>query len=158
VYLTQHRLSISNQQAVAKGDGWYDDGTLALLSISDTVEPTNGLLGILGSICYFQGRYENGNLITPSGHGSVVMNRPHTLVTRWQLDWSRSLACFLIVVGVRVMVAVIFLSRRRSAMRLKNQTYSNYLPRPEKLCSRDVIPTEVYAKLREEYLEVARRD
>ncbi|MGA2239481.1 MAG: hypothetical protein ABSG74_09735 [Candidatus Bathyarchaeia archaeon] len=156
LYLTQYRLSINSDHDTANGAGWYDEDTFGLFSISDHVTPASGVLGFLGAVWYFRGWYEDGNLMSTSAEGSIVMNRPHRLIAVWQLDYYR-LLYLPIVVAFLVGLLGVYLFRRRSQAKgeeiNKESPYESYLTKLDEVYSRGAIRDEVYRKLREEYLK-----
>jgi hypothetical protein len=158
LYLTQYRLFINADHDTAKGAGWYDEDTFALFSISDHVTPASGMLGFLGAVWYLRGWYEDGNLMSTSAEGSIVMNRPHSLIAVWQLDYYRVLYLYLpIVVAFLVGLLGLYSFRRRFQERSeetnKESPYESYLTKLDEVYSRGAIRDEVYRKLREEYLK-----
>lgn len=85
-YKPQYYLKLSTDQGVASGEGSYGYGTDVQFSVSTPVSPT-------GAQWVFDGWYdENGNLITTSAKGSIVMDRPHTLQAKWHLTTTASTA------------------------------------------------------------------
>ena len=78
-YKPQYYLKLSTDHGVTSGEGSYGYGTDVQFSVSSPVSPT-------GAQWVLDGWYdENGNLITTSAKGSIVMDRPHTLQAKWHL-------------------------------------------------------------------------
>jgi hypothetical protein len=106
VYVTQHRLTITDEEATAKGTGWYDEGTTATISIA-SIKRMSGLLGMLGGKLYFQGWIENGKFITNSTTGTISMNQPRNLTVLWQADYTTPFAIIL-ALGVAIIMAIAY--------------------------------------------------
>ena len=101
IYTQQYKLNIVSSSS-SSGDGWYHcKGSTARYSSNVFPQITNTL-----GITIFVGWYdENGNLVTISGTGSIVMDSPHTLNARWlRLDYS---------IPIAIIVLLIILLRRR---------------------------------------------
>jgi len=112
VYVTQFRLKISGQAMSATGAGWYDEGSEAMFSVSET-ESMSGILGLLGGYLKFQGWYEEGNLVSEDTDGKITMNEPHTLSVRWDADYTYPALSVTALFVALVLVVVAF--RRRAA-------------------------------------------
>ena len=101
VYYPQYRLSINTNVAGASvaGAGWYDGGSLASFSVTETQLSTGGVLDLLGAKVVFQGWFEDGKLITANSSGSIEMNTPHTILAQWTTDYSIPIILFALVVA-----------------------------------------------------------
>jgi hypothetical protein len=101
VYYPQYRLSINTNVAGASvaGAGWYDGGSLASFSVTETQLSTGGVLDLLGAKVVFQGWFEDGKLITANPSGSIEMNTPHTILAQWTTDYSIPIILFALVVA-----------------------------------------------------------
>lgn len=86
VYVTQYLLTIAGQGVSATGQGWYDAGSTATITVSQT-EPMAGILGLLGGKLRFQGWLESKQLLAESPMSKIVMDKPHTLTIAWQADY-----------------------------------------------------------------------
>jgi hypothetical protein len=96
IYIEQHKLTIVSPLP-SSGDGWYDQGTTASFYSNTMPRVTN----TLGVVIFIGWQDENRNLVTTSGTGSIVMDRPHTLVARWlSLD-------YLIPIAAAVMLGLV---------------------------------------------------
>ena len=102
VYHIQFRLSIISNAAESNtsGAGWYDSGSLASFSVTETQLPTVGVLDLLGAKVTFQGWFESGNLITTSSSGSIDMSRPHTITAQWVTDYTIPIILFIVAIAV----------------------------------------------------------
>ncbi len=103
VYVTQFLFSAKSLEGNVAGSGWYDEGSNANFSVPSTV-PMNGILGLLGGDWKFQGWYENGELLASSGSGSTIMRQPHTIIAKWEPDYS--LPSFVITVASSLGIVV----------------------------------------------------
>ncbi len=101
VYQPQYRLSINTNVAGASvaGAGWYDGGSLASFSVTETQLSTGDILDLLGAKVIFQGWFENGKLITTNPSGSIEMNSPHSILAQWTTDYSIPIIFFALVVA-----------------------------------------------------------
>src|SRR5208337_4440116 len=114
VYHPQYRLSINTNVAGASvaGAGWYDGGSLASFSVTETQLSTGGVLDLLGAKVAFQGWFENGKLITANSSGSIEMNSPHAILAQWTPDYSIPIIFFALVVASGL--GVYFMIKRAS--------------------------------------------
>ena len=128
-YHTQHRLMIiSTAGANVSGAGWYDDGSIANFSLSQTQLPA-GPLSIVGARTTFQGWFENGKLITSSPSGTIEMDHSHTVTAEWAADYTEPIIVFaLVAIGVGFGV---FYAIRRSTRKTKRSS-----PRRSRVSSR----------------------
>lgn len=102
VYHIQYRLSINSNtaEANASGAGWYDSGSFASFSVTETQLPTGGILDLLGAKVTFQGWFESGNLITTSLSGTIDMSRPHTITVQWVTDYTIPIILFAVAIAL----------------------------------------------------------
>jgi uncharacterized repeat protein (TIGR02543 family) len=120
-YKPRYYLGLSTQQGNASGEGWYDYGTVVQFSVS----ASNGV---------FDGWYdENGNLITTSTKGSIVMDRAHNLQAKWHsaslTSTSSNIAPLVLGFAVILMVAIAVLYvRRRHSRPAPPQTAAAMMP------------------------------
>jgi hypothetical protein len=87
IYVTQYSLGIESSAPVS-GSGWYDQGTNAAFSVNSTMQPMDGVLGLLGGRLEFQGWYDQDRLITTSKTGSIEMNAPRLIQARWYHNYT----------------------------------------------------------------------
>jgi hypothetical protein len=113
VYVTQYRLTIIGQAASAKGQGWYDEGSIALFSVDDA-QPMSGTLGLLGGKLRFQGWYEGNRLQTNSSSDMILMDRPHTLTVHWRPEYTMPLI-IMVAVLIILISAYLIIHRRATA-------------------------------------------
>ena len=102
VYHPQYRLSINTNVPGANvvGAGWYDNGSLASFSVTETQLSAGGILDLLGTRVMFQGWFENGTLITTNSVGTIDMNRPHTIIAQWTTDYTIPIVLIAVVVAL----------------------------------------------------------
>jgi hypothetical protein len=122
VYATQYRLSIAGQAASATGQRWYDAGSIATFSVSDT-EPMSGILGLLGGKLRFQGWYEGNKFLTDEPIDMIVMDKPHTLTVRWQADYTMPFAV-IATIAIVLSLAYFVVRRRTGTPSAKSQMSS----------------------------------
>ena len=111
IYMKQYQLRIDDQANSALGQGWYDAGASATISVANT-EPMNGILGLLGGKLRFQGWYEENKLLTNATNGMVVMDRPHNLTVLWQANYTTPLT--YVAVTIVVLILAYFIINRQS--------------------------------------------
>jgi hypothetical protein len=121
IYVTQYRLTIAGKPNLATGEGWYDPGSTAPISVPDTV-PMTGILGLLGGKLRFQAWYEDGEFLTNSSMDIIVVNRPHTLTVAWQHDYTMPLVILMTIVTVLILTSI--LVHRRTISARKRRTRS----------------------------------
>lgn len=111
-YHTQYRLVINSNVAGANvsGAGWYDDGSLANFSLSQT-QLSAGPLDVLGAKTTFQGWFEHDKLISGSPSGTIEMDHSHTITAEWVTDYSMP-TIFLALVAVGVGFGIFFTIKR----------------------------------------------
>ena len=102
IYVKQYQLRINGYANSALGQGWYDAGSNATVSVADT-EPMSGILGLLGGKLRFQAWYEENKFLTNSSVGMIVMDRPHTLTVLWQADYTTPLTYLGVIMFVLIL-------------------------------------------------------
>jgi hypothetical protein len=111
IYVKQYQLRIDDPGNFALGQGWYDAGAKATISVAD-MEPMSGILGLLGGKLRFQAWYEENKLLTNSPNGMVVMDRPHNLTVLWQADYTTPLTYVAVIIVV--LILAYFIIHRQS--------------------------------------------
>ena len=104
-YVLQYFLAVTDRQGNVTGAGWYNDGSNAIFSVPSTTMPMNGLMGLLGGKWKFEGWYENGEILTASTAGSMLMLRSHSVTSDWEEDYELP-AIILIAIGLAVIIAL----------------------------------------------------
>jgi hypothetical protein len=102
IYVRQYELTTNGQANSAIGQGWYDAGSDAAISVAD-MEPMNGILGLLGGKLRFQAWYADNQFLTDSSLGMIVMDRPHTMTVKWQADYTTPLAYIAVIVAILIL-------------------------------------------------------
>jgi hypothetical protein len=124
VYVTQFRLKIDDQTASGKGEGWYDPGSIASYSVSDS-QPMSGILGLLGGILRFQAWEQDGKFLSNSSVGLIIMDKPHVLTVLWRGDYTMPIiviAALAIVIALAIILGYLLLRRRvHTKTRTKNR-------------------------------------
>jgi ribosomal protein L40E len=77
-YKQQYYLTVSTEQGVPSGEGWYDAGTQAQISVSPPASPSYGVNIV------FNGW--QGDAQSPSQSTSVLMDRPKFVTATWRSD------------------------------------------------------------------------
>ena len=118
LWAQQYTLTIQSQFP-ASGNGTYDVSSIANFS---TVSPQITTTNLRFHEWVFDGWYdENGNLITTSPTGSIVMDESHTLTAKWhetfQLPFTLAVAAILIIFAS---VVLMFRARKRRKKKSKD--------------------------------------
>jgi hypothetical protein len=113
IYVKQYQLRIDDQTDSALGQGWYDAGARATISVAN-LEPMSGILGLLGGKLRFHAWYEENKLLTNAPNGMVVMDRPHNLTVLWQADYTTPLTYIAVIIVVLILAYFIIHSRSRA--------------------------------------------
>jgi len=109
-YVTQNLLTLIGVEGNTTVPTWYDANSNATFSTTQN-EPAPGLEGSLGMRLTFQGWYENGQLLTNSPTGTISMDKPHTLIAMWQLDYFVPATVTLGIIAA-AMIAFLLVKRR----------------------------------------------
>ena len=108
LWVQQYKLTILSQFP-ASGEGTYDMGSRAHFSTT-TPQPSNEIL----HQWMLDGWYdENGNLVTRSAQGSIMMDRPHTIRAEWYpaVIWTQVIT--IIVAAIAITFGLFMIMRRR---------------------------------------------
>jgi hypothetical protein len=108
-YVTQYWLNATTSHGKSQGSGWYDDESTAVYSIQSTTVPMENVLCLLGGKWVFQGWYEQGELVTQSRNGTVIMLGAHSIAAHWVPDLAMPAILFG---GIAVILCLIVLVRR----------------------------------------------
>jgi hypothetical protein len=112
VYVTQYLLTLVGSQPNSTVTVWYDANTNATFS-ANQYRPVVGPLSSIGATVSFQGWYENGQLITTSTTGTILMDQPHTLTAVWQVSYF--IPATVTVVIIALVLAVFLILHRGKA-------------------------------------------
>jgi hypothetical protein len=102
IYVRQYELTTNGQANSAIGQGWYDAGSDAAISVAD-MEPMSGVLGLLGGKLRFHAWYEDNQFLTNSSLCMIFMDRPHTLTVMWQADYTTPLTYIAVIVAILIL-------------------------------------------------------
>ena len=106
IYATQYLLAATSAQGNVTGNGWYDVGSNATFSVPIATKPMSGLMGLLGGKWTFKGWYENGEIMTASTSGSMLVLGSHSLVARWAGDYELPSLAFITAASALIIVLV----------------------------------------------------
>jgi len=104
-YFKQYYLTIDTAHGRPQGEGWYDDGSTAILIVQNAV-PMDGLLGLLGAKKTFS--HWSGDFTSSDPTADITMNEPKQVEAIWKDDYSVIYFEFIILVSV---VCIIFFYR-----------------------------------------------
>ncbi len=105
---TQYYFSISTPLSQARGEGWYDAGTLASFGVIETRVPS-GFLGWLGVSNVFQ--HWTGDVATEQASGSVLMDSPKVITAVWGMDYTS-----LYVIGGVISISAVGVAWKRDVI------------------------------------------
>lgn len=114
-YVTQYLLNATTLHGRSMGIGWYDEGSTASYSIQSTTVPMENVLGLLGGRWVFEDWYEQGELITKSSSGTVMMIGAHALIAHWTADYTLPV---VFLGGLAMVSLVLILIRRRFLLKI----------------------------------------
>ena len=109
-YKQQYYLSVSSDQGVPSGTGWYDAGSNAQISVSAPPNPSYGVNLV------FSGW--NGDAQSTSQSATVLMDGPKTVTATWRTDHTVlyvTIAAVLVAILLVAGVVLYSLSQRKTA-------------------------------------------
>ncbi len=98
-YQDQFRFDVLSSAGQAQGGGWYRAGEVANFSVP-MLMPQEGVAGLVGVRWQFTGW--SGDLKSSSNSESIVMDRPHTVIANWTVDYQQ---LYYVIIGIIVLVA-----------------------------------------------------
>jgi hypothetical protein len=98
-YRDEFRLDVVSGVTQAAGADWYPAGAVANFSVPMLV-PQQGLAGMVGIRWRFTGW--SGDINSTTASNSVVMDRPHSVIANWVVDYGQ---LYYLAIGVAVLVA-----------------------------------------------------
>jgi hypothetical protein len=108
IYKKQYLLNFVGNQGNPQGEGWYDAGSQATISVTS---PQPDSLGALGGKLVFEGW--TGDVTTDSPTATVTMNGPKTVKPEWRTDDSQAYMILGGIVAAFAVILAVFLLRRR---------------------------------------------
>ena len=108
-YKIQYYLNLTSPVGIVKGEGWYDAGSTALLSVNPSEFRTQNILGLFGARTTFA--YWNGDASVPAS-GVVVMDKPHSLQAVWQTNVSTTYLSAGVLAGFILILSISLAARR----------------------------------------------
>ena len=105
-YKKQCYLTVKSEMGYPQGEGWYDAGSKATISVSSVI-PTSDWLGALGGRYVFNGWI--GDLASPDAVSTVTMDKPKTATANWRADYTMpttilGLVIVILIVGVSLSI------------------------------------------------------
>jgi len=99
-YRTQYYLKVESRYGHPKGEGWYDEGATANLSVASII-----VLADLTEAVFVRW---GGDLTSPSRIATITMNKPYTVIANWRVQAGKAEVQYLyIVVGAFFIIAVL---------------------------------------------------
>jgi hypothetical protein len=108
IYKKQYLLNFVSNQGNPQGEGWYDAGSQATISVTS---PQPDSLGALGGKLVFEGW--TGDVTSDSPTATVAMNGPKTVKPEWRTDDSQAYMILGGIVAALAIILAVFLLRRR---------------------------------------------
>ena len=102
---TQYYLDVQSQEGMTTGKGWYDVGKIARLAMQTPITSQN-----FWSSNVFDGWV--GDYQDDSTHGTVIMNKPKTIIAQWKQDSSPGIFNSAILAGLALAGIVIYSKTR----------------------------------------------
>jgi hypothetical protein len=106
-YKAQYKLTIESPYGSPKGEGWYDSGSEAIISIASTE----------GKIIQHIFTGWSGGLTGRKTTASVTMDKPKTIKANWESDYLRLyllIAGFIALIGTTTAVMVYIRNKKKS--------------------------------------------
>jgi len=96
-YTTQFYLTVSSPLGSPSGEGWYDAGSKAFISITQSVQ-TNDVYGSLGAQYVFESW--RGGIHTQRANAFVLMDEPKHVWAAWRTDYTHLAVTLAILTAV----------------------------------------------------------
>ena len=97
-YVTQYRLTVVSPEVNVTESGWYDNGSVANLTIPANNLPMSGPLGFFGAKWAFVGWSEDEGPLSNAVTQTVNMSSPHTVTAEWRADYSLPILLLALVI------------------------------------------------------------
>ena len=117
-YKQQYYLTVSSNQGATTGQGWYDAGSNAQISVTTPPSPAFGVNIIFTG---WQGSIQSASQTT-----SIVMNEPMAVAATWRTDYTvlcMTLAAIIAILGVAAWT-LFYATKRRQRANLTKSTPS----------------------------------
>ena len=98
---TQYYLNVISEEAEAKGEGWYDFGRLATVSLKESSTPPG---------MWTSNKFDKwtGDIDSETSKARVIMNGPKTVIAEFKEDNTPGIINSVILIGVAAVGAVIY--------------------------------------------------
>jgi len=109
-YTQQYYLTVQSPQGVTSGQGWYNAGSNAQISVSTPPSPMFGVNYVFDG---WQGSMQSSTQTT-----TVPMNSPTSVVATWRTDYTVlyvTIAAIIAIIGVGVWAAVSRTRKRKTS-------------------------------------------
>jgi len=107
-YTQQYYLTVQSPQGVVSGQGWYNAGSNAQISVST---PSSPMFGVNWVFDGWQGSTQSS-----TQSATVLMNGPMTATATWHQDYTvlyLTIGAIILIVVVAALVALLFTTRNR---------------------------------------------
>jgi len=109
----QHYVAVSTPYSAAEGEGWYDEGSRAVVKLRETEVYAAPLIHQVFD--YWEG-LEPGDRVVEPGVVEVSVDKPRELKAVWRADYSQ-LAVLLVACAIAAGSSLAYLRRKRKAQR-----------------------------------------
>jgi len=112
-YTTQYYLTMKSEYGSPKGEGWYDAGSTATISINSPL-PTKDWSGALGGKYVFD-RWI-GDLTSPDAVSTVTMDKPKTATATWRADYTMPTTILGLAIAIPIAGVTLFILMRKGML------------------------------------------
>jgi ribosomal protein L40E len=98
-YVAQYHLTVRSDHGDPQGDGWYDSGTVATISVNSPV-PEAGIMGILGGRYLFASWKGDRGFSSTEPVTRINVTEPQVVAPIWREDYSITYTGIAMVYGV----------------------------------------------------------
>jgi hypothetical protein len=119
-YRVQHRLDVISPYGSTNGSGWYFDNMNATSSVSPSVIPAEGLVGMIGVRHVFD--HWTGDCTGPKPECDVIMDSPRSVTAVWRDDYTMTIALSAAILAIAFAAIMLALKARRKGVRRENKS------------------------------------
>jgi len=151
-YVTQYFLSVSSPFSSTSGQGWYDEGSEASISISQNSIRMQGLLGQLGARYVF--KTWAGDASGSSTTLQLTLDGPKTVSAVWVPDYSMFFVAVVAIVAAVASISGMLIRRQRRVGKRGTEIFPEDRPWVESDKTQIEVPqkgeTELFKEEKEE--------
>ena len=110
-YKLQYFMEVESPWGTCEGSGWYDEGSMASISVAPATVSLEGLIGIFGGARAFESW--NGDAAMKSPTFEIKVDGPKKFLATWKNEYA-NLYLRIIIVGGVVGVSIFLVRKKRS--------------------------------------------